>query len=355
MRRPTLTPLLIPILTLTLACERNAATAPPVPEPIGDTTADDPAPVEASTKPDGCSDAQDCANQGTLALLSGDPRAIEMLDYACDQGSPTGCQNLSTALRGDMVPQDPVAAHAAAARGCELGNASACVDLGVDASLGQGGAAQDQAAALQHFTAACEGDNAKGCRYVGVLYAEGSLGSPDFDAAKPWFARGCEMSDPESCFNLGVLAINVEPPDLAAALQFMTRACELDDQDGCAAVPQIEAELAKANAKVANANLRVGSATVDGLTVNELECRVEGGGLGLLGNMALIGALAKRKAKIDKCGKPGAMAEIRWTATGGKISKAEGVGPEGECVAKQLRGLATPADGECAAMIVIGP
>jgi hypothetical protein len=74
----------------------------------------------------------------------------------------------------------------------------------------------------------------------------------------------------------------------------------------------------------------------------------------LMGNMALLAALAERKAKIDKCGAKGALAEVKWTASGGKITKAEGVGKEGACVAKVLEKLSTPVDGECAGTIVLG-
>lgn len=334
-------------------CKRSNSEPPPDPEagPIADPEAKAPA------IPDGCSDIEQCSADGTLAFLAGDAKGVPMLDYACANGSPTACQNLSSALRsGSVVPEDLVAAHLAAERGCKLGNAAACVDLGVDESMGLGGVSEDFTAAHEHFTIACEGGNANGCRYLGVLQHEGALGSPDPVKAMEWFAMACQMDDSESCFNAGALIINglVGDIDLAAASQYMTRACELGDQEACAAVDQINGELAAQSAKVPGANLRIGSATVDGLTLEELECRVEGGGLGLLGNMALIGALAKRKSSIDKCGKKGTLVEVTWTAAGGKITKSEGTGREGECVAKLLKKLSTPVDGECAATIVLG-
>jgi hypothetical protein len=279
-----------------------------------------------------------------------------MLDWACANGSGSGCQNLSTVLRTGQMPEDPVAAHVAAERGCELGNAAACVDLGVDQSMGLGGASQDYTAARKHFELACEGQAAAGCRYLGVLHHEGVLGSTDLVSAMKWFEVACEMNDSEGCYNAGAMIVNgmAADGDLGAASTFMTRACELGDQDACGVVEEIAAKLEAESSKVPGANLRIGEATVDGLTIEQLECRVEGGGMGLLGNLALIGALAERKAKIDECGKKDARVEVTWTATGGKITKAEGVGREGECVAKVLKKLATPVDGECAATIVLG-
>jgi hypothetical protein len=279
-----------------------------------------------------------------------------MLAYACMNEMPVACQNLSAGLRGGAVPEDPPIAHAAALRGCNLGNAASCVDLGVDESMGYGGATQDFHAAHQHFMLACEAGVGKGCRYAGVLYHEGSLGTPDPRTALELFAIGCELDDSDSCFNAGVLLVEGAAGEVAldVAATYMGRACELGDPDGCAAVEQI-AEAAKAQAsKVPGANLQIGSATVNGLTVESLECRVEGGGMGVLGNMTLIAALAERKAKIDKCGAKGTVVEVTWTAAGGKITKATGVGSEGACVAKVLEKLSTPVDGECAGMIVLG-
>ena len=341
-------------------CKRSSSeTAPPDPPDAGGPNAgesESESETAAARKPEGCADAQDCLGQGTLGFLAGDTSALAMLDYACAEGLPDGCQNLSTALRSGLVPEDPAAAHVAAARGCELGNLPSCVDLGSDEAMGLGGATQDFEAAHDHFRVACEGGEPKGCRYLGVLEHEGSLGSPDEAAAFGWFDKACAQGDSESCYNAGVLVATgaLGEADLPAASQFMTRGCELGDPEACSAREQIDAELAAQTSKVPGANLSIGTATVNGLTVNELECRVEGGGLGLFGNMALIGALADRKASIDKCGKKGTLVEVTWTASGGKITKAEGVGSEGKCVAKVLQKIKPPVDGECAATIVLG-
>ena len=337
-------------------CKRSSSeTAPPDPPDAGGPNAgesESESETAAARKPEGCADAQDCLGQGTLGFLAGDTSALAMLDYACAEGLPEGCQNLSTALRSGLVPEDPAGAHDAAVRGCELGNSSSCVDLGSDEAMGLAGIAQDLEAARAHFQVACDGGEPKGCRYLGVLAHDAS----DETAAFGWFDKACAQGDSESCYNAGVLVATgaLGEADLPAASQFMTRGCELGDPEACSAREQIDAELAAQTSKVPGANLSIGTATVNGLTVNELECRVEGGGLGLFGNMALIGALADRKASIDKCGKKGTLVEVTWTASGGKITKAEGVGSEGKCVAKVLQKIKPPVDGECAATIVLG-
>lgn len=343
----------IPLLVLaTAGCKRsNEPPSAPDQEPIVA-----PGSTASVAKPASCNDAQDCAERGTTALLAGDPQSVEMLRYSCECDFAPACQNLSAALRSGAVPEDPRLAHAAAVRGCEIGNAPSCVDLGVDESMGYGGATQDFGAAYQHFMSACEAGDGRGCRFAGVLHHEGSLGMADPVAAMQTFDRGCQLADAESCFNAGVLIIEgvIGGAALAGASNYMTRACELGDQDGCAAVDKIAEAMRAQAGKITGSNLRMGSATVNGFTVDSLECRIESGGTGVLGNMAIIAALAERKAAIDKCGKKGTIVEVTWTASGGMITSAEGIGSEGTCVAKVLRKLVTPLDGECVGMIVLG-
>lgn len=338
-----------------LACKRSSGDDPN--PPSGDSSGDASVVVEGPSKPADCSDAADCVEKGTMAFLAGRVEGVAMLDYACAEGAADGCQNLSTALRSGAVPEDPTGAHLAAKRGCELGNAAACVDLGVDETMGLGGASKDQQAAYGHFSFACEGGATLGCRYMGVMHHEGMLtGSSDRPNALRWFEVACERGDAESCYNVGALQVEAatDISQLESALGFMTRACELGNETGCLAVDQVAAAIEEQSSKVPGANLRIGSATVNDLTVDELECRVDGGGLGLLGNLALVGALAERKKKIDACGESGTRVDVTWTAAGGKITKAQGEGKAGSCVAKVLQKLSSPVDGECAATIVIG-
>jgi hypothetical protein len=358
-RRLDLLARLAMLLILTAGCKRANTEPPPDPSVSMVDALGNPEP-EGLAKPDACRDVEDCTEQGMTAVVSGDVSGVAMLAYACVKNSSIACRYLSFALRGEGVFDDPVGAHAAAVRGCELREGDACLDLGFDESMGLGGATQDFAAAHAHFQFACEQGSAIGCRYVGALYVDGALGSPDLVSALTWFGTACEKADAESCFNAGVLIIDgvAGDIDLDAASAYMARACELGDADGCAAVEKIAVAVAEAapaqTSKIPDANLQIGSATVNGFTVESLECRVEGGGMGLLGNMALLAALAERKTAIDKCGAKGTVVEVTWTASGGKITTAEGTGSEGACVAKVLEKLSTPMDGECAGTIVLG-
>jgi hypothetical protein len=105
----------------------------------------------------------------------------------------------------------------------------------------------------------------------------------------------------------------------------------------------------------AGANLRVGSMTVDGLTVEDLACRADG--LGVLGSMLVAGGIAKKKAALDACAPKGDKPRVDWTAAKGKVSvtSVKASTPVVEaCVKKALAGTQAPFEGECAATLVIG-
>src|SRR5690606_16378182 len=286
---------------------RRSPPIPPVPEPI----VQDPQADDATAD---CTDADDCYARG-IALLDQDPEAARpLLASSCEQGHQAACTGLAVVL---------VATN------------------------------EDLPRARDLLEAACEADEGTGCLYLGALHYEGTLGAAEPQTALALFERGCGLEVAPACFNAAVLQTQIDNPNLDAALQLMTRACELGDAAGCDGKLEIERALAEGNARVPGANMSVGSATVDGLTVSTLECRIDGA-VGMLGSLAIIGALAKRKAKIDACGAAGATADIHWVASGGKITKADGEGKEGACVAKVLNNLSSPLDGECAVTVVIG-
>ncbi|MCA9699363.1 MAG: sel1 repeat family protein [Myxococcales bacterium] len=351
---PALTALLtLTTLTSVAGCRRETSptVTPEQNEGKGKSTA------EGDVPPEGCSSAADCASRAVGFLDAGAfDKSLPLFDYACHHGFADSCYSLGVLLRSGEVAEDPVMAHGAATEGCELGHQGACVHLGLDLLLGTGGAPQDPAQATERFSNACAQGQPIGCRFLGTVHYTGQVPDADPQIAADSFEQGCALDDGASCFNRGVLLFEAEgdAQDLDGAKTFMTRACELGYKDACQAIPLVDEAIADRDAKVPGANLRVGSASVDGLTVNDLQCRVQGGA-GMLGSLAVISALSKRKAKIDRCGPAGTVAEIHWVAAGGKISSADGEGEVGACVAKVLQKLTIPFDGECAAGVVLGP
>lgn len=115
------------------------------------------------------------------------------------------------------------------------------------------------------------------------------------------------------------------------------------------------APTASAASGPAGANMRVGSMTVDGLTIEDLACRADG--LGVLGSMLVAGGIAKKKAALTACAPKGDKPRVEWTAAKGKVGvvnvKASTPAIEA-CVKKALAGTPAPFEGECAATLVIG-
>ncbi len=108
-------------------------------------------------------------------------------------------------------------------------------------------------------------------------------------------------------------------------------------------------------APLEGANINIGAFAADGLSLKDISCKSDGGGLGgLLGSMTVAAGLSKRKAALDKCGKGETRAHI-WQK-GGKVTKAEVVGDSksGPCVQKALVGAPATMDSECLLTVVHG-
>lgn len=108
-------------------------------------------------------------------------------------------------------------------------------------------------------------------------------------------------------------------------------------------------------APLEGANINIASFGADGLSLKDISCKAEGGGLGgLLGSMTIAAGLSKRKAALDKCGKGETRAHI-WQK-GGKVTKAEIVGESknGPCVQKALVGAPATVDSECLLTVAHG-
>jgi len=107
------------------------------------------------------------------------------------------------------------------------------------------------------------------------------------------------------------------------------------------------------------ANITIGEATVDGVTVKGLSCRTGGGGLGaLLGTLTLTAGISKRRTELDRCAPSGKVeTPIHWHQAGGKITKVTASGPDqprNRCVERALLGAVAPQAAECMATVVHG-
>jgi hypothetical protein len=276
-----------------------------------------------------CANRDDCNNMGVNAMLREDGAvAVALLQKACDMDNGVGCYNLAGVLLNDeLVAKDQPRSAALFLRACELGEAKGCLGAGVVHYEGLG-VGKDPAKALRLFEKSCDLGNAEACKNVGVLYWEGGDVGQDRDAA----------------------------------IRYFKKACGGGYQQSCDVVKEIEAQLAGGGAEaevaggVAGANLSVGSMSVNDMTVNDLECRLDS--MGFMAAMQLVASIAAQKKAMDKCAPKGDAPKVKWTFSGGKAKQVEVEGAASikieKCVAIAAGKMASDMDGECAAYFLIG-
>lgn len=106
---------------------------------------------------------------------------------------------------------------------------------------------------------------------------------------------------------------------------------------------------------VTGANLKVGSMTVNGFTVSDLSCRLEGGGF--LASATVVGGLAAQKGAIQKCGKTGDKVHVLWDLAGGKSTNIKVTGGSAKaqkCVGKAMKKVKVGIPGQCGGYFHLG-
>ena len=107
---------------------------------------------------------------------------------------------------------------------------------------------------------------------------------------------------------------------------------------------------------VVRANVRMESIEVDGMTIADLQCRIEGGG-GLFGTLALFATLSESKDDFDACAPKGAAPVVHWRFEG---KRTEVIGVDDptakveSCVAKVMKRVPPTMEAECHATLLIG-
>lgn len=330
-----------------------ACSTVPAPEPqTQESPATQEAQASAAEVKHACGNAAACFDQGKKADEAKDaPLAKELYKAACDQGNGPACTRYGSLL-GEL-DKDEAAQAAAWRKGCDLEDASGCFNLaetlrqtkpkeatplyakacnsaGKDEMLaslacGRGGVhayeSGDHKAAAELARASCTEDRVAGCNLLAVMTLKGQGGiAADPELAQNLFQRACKEGDASACDNEKKLSNALDVP---------------------------------------GANITMGSVTADGFTLNDVQCKAEGGGgLGaLLLGPAVAGALSKKKGALDACAPKGADARVRWTAKGGKITAAEAKAGDAKieaCIMKVVKTAPAVLEGTCAATIHVG-
>jgi TPR repeat protein len=172
-----------------------------------------------------------CLAVGAAALRAFSGPSAESL---CTDGLGCNAAGASYAEATDASDADLAMAARLFKRGCDLGHAPACNNLGL-AHAGGRGVPQDHVRAMGAFERACSGGFAEGCSNQGTLFEHG-LGVPvNVGDAQRAYNQACRRGSALGCSNLGVLyseGRGVEVNEGTAARLF-AEACRAGSQVGC--------------------------------------------------------------------------------------------------------------------------
>ena len=128
------------------------------------------------------------------------------------------------------VPVSTRQAQARYAEGCKLDHALSCFNEG--RLLEQ---AREPTAAIERYTAACEGEEMHACARLGVLHEQGEGTRVDLDAARHHYTSACEADIPVACAGLARLYESGRgvAEDRERAARLYERACDAGEKAGC--------------------------------------------------------------------------------------------------------------------------
>lgn len=173
---------------------------------------------------------------GCLALGAALVRSFwgPLPEATCADGAACNAAGASYARAPDASDADLALAARLFQRGCDLGHAPACNNLGLAHESGSG-IPQDYERAMAAFERACSGGFAEGCSNQGTLFEHG-LGVPaNLGDAQRAYNQACRRGSALGCSNLGVLYAEGRgvPADEAVASRLFAQACDGGSDIGC--------------------------------------------------------------------------------------------------------------------------
>ncbi|MGD0675768.1 MAG: tetratricopeptide repeat protein [Polyangiaceae bacterium] len=164
-------------------------------------------------------------------------RAATAYERGCNLGDARACNNLGDALDyGDGLPRDAQRAAALFDKACHLGNALGCANLGTMAEHGEG-VVRDAARARDLYRDACLTGEVYGCLHADMMVAGGGAVAVDPERVLERWRSACEKGrDARACAFVGILyedGHDGRARDEAASMRAMTRACDLGERRAC--------------------------------------------------------------------------------------------------------------------------
>jgi uncharacterized protein len=178
---------------------------------------------------------------GCLALGAALFRSLWGPESMCADGAACNAAGASYAQAPTASESELALATRLFQRGCELGHAPACNNLGLAHESGSG-VPQDYERAMLAFERACSGGFAEGCSNQGTLHEHG-LGVPvNLGDAQRAYNLACRRGSALGCSNLGVLYAEGKgvTADEAMASRLFAEACQGGSDVGCENLFEIE-------------------------------------------------------------------------------------------------------------------
>ena len=134
--------------------------------------------------------------QGSLGYVHL-PTARKYHQKGCDFGNSTACVavGITYAKEGNLA-----AAFRTYQKACANGNALACANEAYMHMMGES-VPKNEKKAIQLYEKSCAANNDLGCNGLGAVYANGLGVSQDMQKAKDYFKKACDLNYKEGCDN----------------------------------------------------------------------------------------------------------------------------------------------------------
>ena len=161
--------------------------------------------------------------------------ATTLYTQACNAEYAPACSQMGTMLINIPDLADPDAGMAFVQKGCNLGDARGCVQLGVLYLDGRTGTTNIEKA-QKIFVETCEEKIGFGCFQLGKMYDQGLGIEENKDKALELFQKGCDMLNGDSCGMLGYRYLKGGGGVMKStkeAVRYFDLGCEHGDQKSC--------------------------------------------------------------------------------------------------------------------------
>lgn len=166
-------------------------------------------------------------------LAKNPAKGLFTMEKGCKLGSAAACNNLGI-ISAHTEPPRLDLAFTSFDKACELGNNEGCQEAGFRYEEGVGVAA-DPVAGLARFDKACKAGLQRACGALGYYVLTGKGAPADVPRGAQLLGDACDKGSGEACKNLGLLLRDgtILPRDPKRAVSLFDKGCYLKDSAAC--------------------------------------------------------------------------------------------------------------------------